>query len=73
MESQFALNRSVPDLKPSQRAFPLIELLVVIAIMAALLLPALAEAKAKAKQTTRLNNLRQTALALTIYVGEYGC
>src|SRR2546430_14669611 len=55
-------------------AFTLLELLaviVVIAMLASLLLPALARAKVRARQTSCLNNLRQIGVAYVLYRGDH--
>src|SRR5690242_2497760 len=56
------------------RAFTLIELLVVIAIiaiLAALLIPALAGGKEKAKRAACKNAIRQFALAVHMYANDH--
>src|SRR4051812_1386593 len=56
-----------------RKAFTLIELLVVIAIiaiLAAILFPVFAQAKAAAKKTASLSNVKQVSLGVLMYSGD---
>lgn len=58
---------------PNNKAFTLLELLVVISIigiLAALLLPALAKAKERAKASQCLNNMKQIMIATKLYLDD---
>lgn len=71
MKTTFA---TAPGRSRGSDAFTLLELLVVIAIiiiLAALIFPAVVRARAKASQTSCLNNNRQLLVATTMYASDY--
>ncbi|MGV3617283.1 MAG: prepilin-type N-terminal cleavage/methylation domain-containing protein [Fimbriimonas sp.] len=66
--------RSAIIRRSENRGFTLIELLVVIAIiaiLAAILFPVFAQAKAAAKKTSSVSNIKQTSLGVLMYMGDF--
>src|SRR5262249_53713622 len=60
--------------RPSKQGFTLIELLVVIAIiaiLAAMLLPALAKAKARAQRLQCMSQMKQLGLGIQLFVNDH--